>query len=87
MEVVVSAALAGEIAASFGPQRSAQGAPSELDFWSGPLQAALLGFRGFESLPYDDAPQVRRLQVVDRAELYLDVAEALVATEGRALES
>lgn len=65
MEVVVSAALATEIAASFGRERSAQGAPSEVDFWSGPLQAALIGFRGFESLPYDDVHQVRRLQVVD----------------------
>lgn len=64
-EVRVSEALAVEIAAFFGPARSARGAPSELDFWSGPLHAALLGFRDFESLAYDDVPQVRRLEVVD----------------------
>lgn len=65
MEVRVGAALSEEVARHFGPTRSAQGAPSELDFWSGPLEAALLGFRHFESLPFDDVPQIRHLTVVD----------------------
>lgn len=65
MEVRVSAALAGDIARRFGPERSASGAPSELDFWSGPLQAALLGFRDFGSLPFDVVPQIRHLTVID----------------------
>lgn len=57
MEIRVGAALAEEIALRFGPTQSGRGAPSELDFWSGPLQAALLRCRDFESLPFDDVPQ------------------------------
>ena len=65
MEVRISSASATEIARAFGPDRSPEGGPSEWDFWSGPLAAALLRFRDFSSLPYDDVPQVRRLEVVD----------------------
>jgi hypothetical protein len=65
VEVRVSAALATEITSTFGPERSARGSPSEWDFWGGPLQAALLRFRDFASLPFDHVPQVRRLVVVD----------------------
>jgi hypothetical protein len=65
VEVRVSAALATQITSTFGSERSAQGSPSEWDFWGGPLQAALLRFRDFASLPFDYVPQVRRLVVVD----------------------
>jgi hypothetical protein len=65
VEVHVSAEVAAEVARVYGPERSADGAPSEWDFWSGPLAAAVLGFRDFESLPYDHVPQIRRLEVVD----------------------
>lgn len=47
------------------PESLGAGRAVGLDFWSGPLHAALLGFRRPESLPYDDVPQVRRLQVLD----------------------
>lgn len=57
--------LGYRVARTLGPDRSPQGGPSEWDFWSGPLAAALLRFRDFASLPYDDVPQVRRLEVVD----------------------
>ena len=43
----------------------ASGTPSELDFWTGALQAALFGFRDFESLPLDDVPKLRHVTVID----------------------
>jgi hypothetical protein len=61
----VSAALTTQITSIFGPEHSAQGSPSKWDFWGGPLQAALLRFRDFASLPFDYVPQVRRLVVDD----------------------
>ncbi len=67
MQVDVSAAVGAAIAETFPAERSSDGGPSQLDFWSGPLQAALIGFRDFESLGYDDIPQIRRLTVVDAA--------------------
>ena len=42
-EVRVSEFAASKIAAEYGPERSTAGKPSEWDFWSGPLAAALLG--------------------------------------------
>ena len=65
MEVRVGQDLAAQIAAEFGPERSPTGTPSEYDFWAGPLAAALLGFRDFVSLPYDEVPEVRRLTLTD----------------------
>lgn len=63
--VTVGAGLAERIAAEYGPERSAEGAPSEWDFWSGPLAAALLRFRDFESLHFEQTSDIRYLQVVD----------------------
>ncbi len=64
-EVRVGVDLAAEIAAAHGPDRSGWGAPSEWDFWSGPLAAALIAFRAFEDLRFDDTPAVRNLHLVD----------------------
>jgi hypothetical protein len=67
MHVRVGQDLAAQIAAEFESERSPSGASSEYDFWAGPLAAALLGFRDFVSLPFDEVPQVRRLTVLDPA--------------------
>lgn len=56
---------AGKIAATYGPERSATGRPSEWDFWSGPLAAALVGFRDFENLLWHPTPAIRTLHIVD----------------------
>ncbi len=64
-EVRVSEFAARKIAAEFGPERSAAGKPSEWDFWSGPLAAALLGFRDFENLLWHPRPEIRSLHIVD----------------------
>ncbi len=64
-EVRVSEFAASKIAAEYGPKRSAAGKPSEWDFWSGPLAAALLGFRDFENLLWYSRPEIRTLHIVD----------------------
>ncbi len=64
-EVRVGDVLAERIASQYGPERTARGAPSEWDFWSGPVQAALVGFRDFENLRFDVLPAVRTLHLVD----------------------
>ena len=53
------------ITETFGPGRSAQGAPSEWDFWGGPLAAAVVAFREFEVLRFDEFPAVRTLHLFD----------------------
>ena len=63
--VRVSDRLADAAAGEFGPKRSGGGQPSEWDFWSGPLAAALIAFRDFESLEFDQVPIVRRYTYVD----------------------
>jgi hypothetical protein len=60
----------GEFAAQraseqFGGERSDDGTPSEQDFFSGPLSAALQGFRRFDSLVVEAGPSVRSLQTFD----------------------
>ena len=65
VEVRVGAMLAARITDEYGPARSAGGQPSEWDFWSGPLAAALIGFRSFEGLSFDTHPDVRTLHVID----------------------
>jgi hypothetical protein len=65
VEVHVGEQLAAAIASRFGPQRAGAGDPSEWDFWGGPLAAALIGFRDFESLRFTEDPRVRTLHVVD----------------------
>lgn len=49
----------------FGPTRTVEGGPSEFDFVSGPLAAALFAFRSFDELSYDVVPAVRSYTVVD----------------------
>lgn len=63
-EVRVGDLAAQKIAAAYGPERSPTGRPSELDFWSGPLPAALIGFRDFDRLPFESHPEVRTLHIV-----------------------
>ena len=48
----------------YGPQRTGEGWPSEWDFWSGPLAAALVAFRDFDTLRSDHHPAVRSLHVI-----------------------
>ena len=64
-EVRVSEFAARKIVAEYGPERSTAGKPSERDFWSGPLAAALLGFRDFENLLWYPRPEIRSLHIVD----------------------
>ncbi|MDP9389477.1 MAG: hypothetical protein M3Q48_16570 [Actinomycetota bacterium] len=66
VEVRVGAVLAAALAREYGPERTAEGWPSEWDFWTGPLAAALVAFRGFDALRYDPRhPEVRSVHVVD----------------------
>jgi len=64
-EVRLGSHLAEAIADTYGLDRTASGGASEWDFWSGPLAAAELAFRDFDSLPFDDVRAIRRLTVVD----------------------
>ena len=64
-EVRVSDFAASKISATYGPERSTTGWPSEWDFWSGPLAAALVGFRDFDNLLWHSNPDVRSLHIVD----------------------
>ncbi len=64
-EVRVGEAAAEKITAAYGPERSAARRPSEWDFWSGPLAAALIGFRDFENLLFSLHPEIRTLHIVD----------------------
>lgn len=64
-DVRVSGFAAEKIAAVYGPERSASGPPSEWDFWSGPLAAALVGFRDFENLLWHPRLEIRTLHIID----------------------
>lgn len=64
-EVRVSDLAAEKIATTYGPERSTTGRPSEWDFWSGPLAAALIGFRDFENLLWHSHPEIRTLHIID----------------------
>ena len=64
-EVRVSEFAAKKIAAAYGPERTTTGQPSEWDFWSGPLAAALIGFRDFDNLLFDRRPEIRTLHHID----------------------
>ncbi len=66
-EVRVGEAAAEKIIGAYGPERSAAGRPSEWDFWSGPLAAALIGFRDFENLLFDLHPEIRTLHIAAAA--------------------
>jgi hypothetical protein len=64
-QVSVSSELAADAVVRYGPERSGDGRPSEWDFWSGPLAAALVAFRDFDGLRVDGHPDVRTLHLVD----------------------
>ena len=64
-QIRVSEFAARKIADNYGPERSTTGHPSEWDFWSGPLAAALVGFRDFENLLWHALPEIRTLHIVD----------------------
>lgn len=65
-EVRAGDALAADIARRHGPERTVDGRPSEWDFWSGPLAAALVAFRDFDRLSVAGQGQdVRTLHLVD----------------------
>lgn len=49
----------------FGDERSPTGRPSEYDFVSGPLAAAVFEFRHFDELPEALGPAVRSLVATD----------------------
>ena len=63
--VVVGAAVLEKAHDEFGEDRTVEGSPSEYDFVSGPLAAALFVFRDFESLSFDLVPAVRSYTIVD----------------------
>ena len=65
MEVEISDYVAAKIAAEFPEVRGPTGAPSEYDFWSGPLAAATFAFRDFASLRFESDPRVRQIHLVD----------------------
>jgi hypothetical protein len=64
-EVRVSDHVADSISALYGEECTPHGDPSESDFWSGPLAAALLIFRDFDALAFDEVSAIRRYTVVD----------------------
>lgn len=58
--VIVTESLAAQVTASYPSDRAADGTPSELDFWEGPISRATEKFgRDFEGLPYVNDPRVR----------------------------
>jgi hypothetical protein len=78
-EVRVGEFAAERITSAYGPERSATGQPSEWDFWSGPLAAALIGFRNFDLLRFDLHPEIPtgstglwQLQLEDATLMLLD---------------
>ncbi len=64
-EIRVGSFAAEKITAEHDPSRSPTGQPSEWDIWSGPLAAALIGFKDFENLPFNLHPEIRTLHIVD----------------------
>ena len=63
--VVVGAAALEKAHDEFGEGRTVDGSPSEYDFVSGPLAAAVFAFRDFEQLSFDLIPAVRSYTIVD----------------------
>ena len=55
--VVVGAAALEKAHDEFGEGRTVDGSPSEHDFVSGPLAAAVFAFGDFEQLSFDPAPR------------------------------
>lgn len=65
----------------YGDERSPTGEPSEYDFVSGPLAAALAGFQHFDDLPVEVVPAVRSLIVVDPFFGTINFIAVLVGTD------
>jgi hypothetical protein len=63
--VDVAAEVLAKAHDEFGDERTAVGSPSEYDFVSGPLAAALLVFRDFDNLSFELVGAVRSYTVVD----------------------
>lgn len=57
--------VAKSAAELFGAERSPTGRPSEYDFVTGPLAAAVARFADFDSLPEAAGPAVRSVHVFD----------------------
>lgn len=64
-EVRIGEDLAAAVTHKYGHRRSTEGTPSEWDFWSGPLKAACIRFRDFDSLRPTHIPLIRTLHIVD----------------------
>lgn len=64
-EVRVNSTVFDKAHTRFGDGRSLSGRPSEYDFTTGPLAAAVFAFRGFDDLSYDLVPAVRSYTIVD----------------------
>lgn len=64
-EVDVAASVYQRAHTQFGETRTVEGAPSEYDFVGGPLAAAVVAFRDFDSLRHDLVPAVRSYTIVD----------------------
>ena len=64
--MVVSDALAELIAIGHPTERSPDGAPSEFDFWAGPISRATEKFgRDFDALPFINDPRIRSFTYPD----------------------
>lgn len=63
--VEVSAYVFDRVAELFGEERGPDGQPSEYDFVSGPLAAAIRAFAAFDELAIALGPSIRALDVVD----------------------
>lgn len=64
-EVRVGRAVHEKAHDRYGDERSATGQPSEFEFVSGPLAAALIEFGHFDELPKVAGPSVRSLIITD----------------------
>jgi hypothetical protein len=64
-QVRIGAELSLKITGEFPEERSAAGGPSEYDFVSGPLAAALVAFSYFENLPEETGPSIRSYHTAD----------------------
>lgn len=64
-EVRVAAEVLAEAHDRFGETRSATGRPSEYDFVSGPLAAAVFVFREFDQLHFEIVPSIRSYVILD----------------------
>lgn len=64
-KVRVAASVLTDAHELYGESRTAHGSPSEYEFVSGPLAAAVFAFRGFDQLSHLVVSAVRSYTVVD----------------------